>query len=129
MARNMGKDIVLKVAGTDYKLDCKKVRLDNEEAEVVTFGTAGARQWFFEIEAVEDTASGSLWSYLWSNAGSDVAFVFAPNGNAIEAADKPHFTGTLTLGPKPGVGGEAGSSFTFETRWNVIGEPVRDITP
>ncbi len=55
--------------------------LTNEEADsdAVTFAeySAGSNvQWYFEITAVSDYGTDSLWTYLWDNAGDDVTFTF-----------------------------------------------------
>lgn len=129
-----GKTLSLTIAGTEYNMDCKKVILNNEESEddFTTFAdlaAGGAIQWFFEIEAVSDFGTGSLWNYVWSNAGtSAVAFVFKPYGNATASATQPHFTGTLNVGPKPPVGGEAGEVFSFEARFEVNGTPLLKVS-
>lgn len=125
-----GKSLSLKVGSVEYNADLTSVVLTNEEAEddAVTFAdlaAGGAVQWFFEVEGVSDYGTGSLWKYLWDNAGnSSVAFTFAPYGNETPSATQPHFTGTLSLGAKPPVGGTANEVFTFEARWDVDGEPT-----
>lgn len=118
----------------DFWADCTSVFLDNEEADtdVVTFEDAqtpgGARQYFFDIAAIQSTDPDSLWAYIWEQTGESVAFVFAPHGNATPTAAQPHFTGTVKIGPRPGIGGEAGpnNTYTFETRWDIEGVPLLD---
>jgi hypothetical protein len=124
-----GTQLSLTVDSVEYKMDCKKVVLDREESEddFTTFAdlaAGGSFQWFFDIEAASDFGTGSLWNYVWSNAGdTDVAFVFKPYGNATPSATQPHFTGTLSVGGKPAVGGEAGEVWSFEVRFDVDGTP------
>ena len=50
------------------------------------------------------------------------------DGNETATASQPHFTGTLTIGPPPRIGGEAGrdSTYTFETRFDLADKPVKD---
>lgn len=125
-----GKSLSLKVGTTEYNADLTSAVLQNEEADddATTFAdlsAGGGVQWFFEVEGVSDYGTGSLWKFLWESAGdSDVAFVFAPYGNLVPSATQPHFTGTLSLGAKPPVGGTANEVFTFESRWDVNGEPT-----
>lgn len=119
---------------SDYWADTTSVFLRNEEADadVVTFEDAaepgGARTEFLEIAGIQSTDADSLWTYLWDNAGQDVAFTYAPHGNETPTATEPHFIGTCTLGPRPDVGGEAGraNTYTFETRWDVVGKVTKD---
>lgn len=119
----------------DYKCDVTAVTLTNEDADqdVVTFCDAAdgtTKQWFLNITAIQSTDADSLWSYIWDHSGDEVAFTYAPHGNAVPTEDQPHFTGMLTVGSKPEIGGEASTSrtnrFTFESQWEVSGEPVRD---
>lgn len=120
--------------GTDYWADHTSVVLENEEREsdVTTFEDAAnagdARQWFFTLAAVQSTATGSFWRYLWENTGEIVPFTYAPHGNEEATEDQPHFLGTCKIGPKPSIGGEAGATteFTFEVRLDVETGPTMD---
>ena len=134
--RIRGRQLSLKL-GTptkDYFADTTSVVLDNEEADadVVTFADAaepgGARQSFLTISAIQSTDPTSLWSYLWEHTGEEVGFTYAPHGNEVPTAAQPHFIGVCTIGPRPALGGEAGRSttYTFETRWDVVGAVVKD---
>jgi hypothetical protein len=118
--------------GTDYWADISSYVLTNEEAEsdVTTFADAaegGARQFKLNGSAIQSTATASFWRYVYENTGEEVAFTLAPHGNAVPSAAEPHFVGTVKIGPKPDIGGEAGTgSFTFDFEWDVIGEPTID---
>lgn len=118
--------------GTDYWADISSYLLDNEEADsdVTTFADAaegGARQFRLTGSAIQSTDTASFWRYVWENTGEDVAFTLAPHGNATATEAQPHFVGTVTIGPKPAIGGEAGTgSFTFDFEWDVVGEPTVD---
>lgn len=131
-ARIAGKKLALEFDGTDYWLNFSRAVLDNEENEdgSVTFGDyqeGGARQYFFDLEAVQSTAPESFWRMCWEQTGEEVPFTFAPHGNQEPTAEQPHFVGTVTIGPRPAVGGEAGArQYMFETRWDVDGVPVLD---
>ena len=129
-----GKGLSLMINAVEYRFDAKRVELKSEEADsdVVTFASLDngtALQWFFEVEALSDYGTGSLWSYVWDNAGNEgVAFIYKPYGNATASATKPHFTGTLRVNQKPDLGGTAGETFTFETRFDVTGTPTKVTT-
>lgn len=120
--------------GEDYWADHTSVVLDNEEREsdVTTFEDAAkagdARQWFFTLSAIQSTATGSFWRYLWENTGEVVPFTYAPHGNEEPTENEPHFIGTCKIGPKPSVGGEASATgeYTFETRLDVETGPTLD---
>lgn len=128
-----GKGLSLTIDSIEYRVDASSVLMDFEDADndVVTFAdldNGGDKQWFFAISAVSDYATNSLWSYIWDNSGDDdIAFVFKPYGNSTASATQPHFTGTLTIGDRPAVGGEADSTFTFETRFDIDGTPLKVI--
>ena len=136
--RIKGRQLKLLVGSSpavDVWADTTAVTLDNEEAEddVTTFEDAaapgGARQEFLTITAIQSTDPTSLWSYVWDHTGEEVPFTYAPHGNEVASASKPHFLGTCTIGPRPTLGGEAGrdTTFTFETRWDVVGSTTKDI--
>lgn len=128
--------ILLGTPPVDYWCDSTKVTLENEEADegTVTFCNAaepgGARQEFLSITAIQSTDEDSMWSYLWDHAGEDVPFTYAPHGNAAPSVSQPHFVGTATLGARPTIGGEAGrtNTYTFETRWDIVGTVTKVTT-
>lgn len=130
MAKYKGKDLSLTIDGVEVNLEATSVTLNNEEADTdaVTFAELAAgtpMQWFFEIEAVADYGTGSLWDTLWTQSGSSVAFVFKPYGNVAPSPTQPHFTGNATILAKPPVGGSANEVFTFDARLDVDGEPQK----
>lgn len=135
--RIKGTALYLTVGGDEYAMDVTSISLENEEsaAGVTTFEDAasgGARQYYFAGTAVQSTDTGSFWTELWDQSVRDnIAFVYAPWGNDTVSAEEPHFTGTLSLGPKPFIGGEAGAAveFTFDFRFDIDGVPTKDITP
>lgn len=131
--RIKGKALRLTIDSADYWADIISCVLNNEAADsdALTFGdvlAGGARTYFFELTAIQSTASGSFWRTVWDNAGKSAAFAYAPHGNETPTVDKPHYVGTLTIGAKPSLGGQAGSTstYTFETRFDIDGEPAVD---
>jgi hypothetical protein len=132
--RIKGAALGLTIDGVDYWADVTSVVFDNEEAsgDVTTFADAaagGARQHFASISAIQSVETASFWRYVWANTGAEAAYKYAPHGNAVASADQPHLIGTLKIGPKPSLGGEAGASntFTFDTRFDINGEPTLDL--
>lgn len=134
-ARIKGTKLSITVGTQELHCQSSKVIMDNEEASdgVTTFCDAeagGAFNHFLDLTSLQSTATDSFWSYLWDNPATEAAFVYRPHGNAVATANEPHFTGTLkTPGKKPTLGGEAGKAndFTFDTRLEIIGEPVKDL--
>lgn len=128
-----GKKLSLTIGGVEIHAEASKATMKNEEAsaDVTTFADAeegGGRQFYIEITSVQSTDSDSFWRYLWAHTGETAAFTLRPHGNEDPTADQPHFTGTLTIGPKPDLGGEAGlkKTQTFDTRLDVDGIPTLD---
>lgn len=123
--------------GAEYAADIISYSIDNEEADsdVITFEDAasgGSRQYYLRGSAIQSTETASFWRYVWENSGdTDVPYTIAPHGNQEPSEDQPHFTGTLTIGPKPTLGGEASTSsssaFQFEFEFEIDGTPVMDI--
>lgn len=116
----------------DYWADLSNYKLFNDEAEadVTTFADAaagGGRQHKLSGTAVQSTDTASFWRMVWEHSGDEVPFTIAPHGNAVATATQPHFVGTVTIGAKPDLGGDAGTgAFTFDFEWLVEGEPVLD---
>lgn len=139
IAGNKQPVLTLGSPGTDYSADLLSWTIENEEADsdVITFEDAengGGRQFYLRGSAIQSTASDAFWTYVWSNSGdTEVPYTIAPHGNATPSASQPHFVGTLTIGAKPTVGGEASASkssaFVFDFEFEIDGEPTLDTTP
>lgn len=130
--RIKGNKLSLKFGAVEMMADTTKCFLNNEaaDADVTTFeeaGLGGARQWFFEITALQSVAASSFWDTIWNGTGTTVTYTYAPFGNATPTVAQPHFTGSVTIGPKPPIGGEAGATktFTFDYRLDCTAEPTR----
>lgn len=131
-ARIKGAALKLTVASIEYMADVTACSITNEEADgdVTTFAdaaTGGARKYLLNLTGIQSTDAASLWSYIWDNAGDTVAYVYAPHGNATASVSQPHFTGSVIVGPKPTIGGEAGAqnTYTFDSVWECTAEPTK----
>jgi hypothetical protein len=77
--------------------------------------------------SVQSTDADSLWAFTWQHSGEVVGYSFAPHGNTVATADEPILRGSLTVGPKPSLGGAAtAGTFTFEFDWQLTDEPEFD---
>jgi hypothetical protein len=131
--------LLLSIDGTDYYADFSSVVLQSEDAstDVTTFYDAalgGRRDFYFTVSGVQSTAAASFWRSMWADAGTEVAFIYAPNGNATASASQPHFTGTVRLPPQGSLqlGGEASADGTFAfdgVRMDIVGDVTLDVTP
>jgi hypothetical protein len=129
----------LTIGGTDYWADLSSVTLQSEPAanDIVTFYDAAnglGTDFYFTVSGVQSTASTSFWMEMWDSAGTEVAFVYAPHGNASASSTEPHFTGTLRIPAKGSfmLGGEASADGTFSfdgVRMDVVGDITVDTTP
>lgn len=134
--RILGKQLSIEIDGVEYMADTTSCILKNEDNgdTVITFADANAgdvKKYFFEISAIQSTASASFWSMVWDNQGEEVPFTYAVHGNATVTADQPLLIGTLEIGAPPELGGEAGrkKTYVFSTRFDIIGTPTLDRTP
>ena len=131
--RIKGKAAIFKLATVDYSQDCSSIVLENVagKTDVVTFADAaagGSVTWQFTIKALQSADTTALWSYLWGATGTTlVAYDFAPQGNLVASATKPHYTGTCTIGAKPSIGGDADTTFIFTVVIECDAEPVKVI--
>ncbi|QKY80421.1 major tail protein [Microbacterium phage PoRanda] len=133
---NRKPQLTLGTPGTDQSADVISWTIENEEADadVVTFEDAaegGGRQFYLRGSAIQSTDTAAFWRYVWENSGEEnVPYTIAPHGNAVPSESEPHFVGTLTIGPKPTIGGEAStdpkSAFTFDYEFPIDGEPTMD---
>lgn len=129
-----GKNLNFTVDGVQFNADGTAVVMDNEDGDTdsqtfVELLDGTPVQWFFQLTAITDLASTSFHTMLWDNAGDDVAFVYKPYGNAVPSADQPHYTGTCTIPKKPPVGGQAGQTWTFDFRIDIVDEPTKVTAP
>lgn len=129
--RMKGKGITFTVEDVDYTLDASSVVLTHEEAEndVLVFADAsagGAYEWKMTINAIQSTDADALHTFVWSNSGDLVDFLFAPHGNTAATVAQPHFTGSVRIpNKKPELGGEADTTWSFEMELDVEGDITR----
>lgn len=137
--RIKANSLKLTIDGNDYWSDFSSVVLQSEDAssDVNTFYDAsigGRRDFYFTVSGVQSTDAASFWRVMWATAGDEVAFVYAPHGNAAASASQPHFTGNLRV-PAQGsfqLGGEASADGTFAfdgVRMDIVGDVTLDTTP
>ena len=131
--RIKGNALALTLGGTDYWADATSVVFDNEDsaAGVTTYedaSKAGARTYFFNISAIQSTDLSSFWRYLWENTGEVVNYKYAVHGNTVATEGQPHVVGTVKIGPKPTLGGEASvnGEYVFTVRLDCQEEPTLD---
>lgn len=128
--------LTLSIGGTDYTAQVSKAVIVSGEADsdFVTFSDAaagGAREYRLEFTAVQDMATTTLWDKVWSSAGTSVAYLLKPYGNAAASTTQPHYSGNATITEPDGdfIGGEADASttarMTFECSWVLDAKPTK----
>lgn len=128
--------LVLTIGGTDVTAQASKAVITTKEADsdFETFADAaagGAREYALEFEAVQDAVTGTLWDKVWTLAGTTVAGILKPYGNATASVSQPHYSFNATITEPDGdlIGGEADKSTTarqtFEARWVLDAKPTK----
>lgn len=139
MARIGTRLLTLSIGGTDVTAQCSTAEITSEEtdSDFVSFADAaagGGRTYKLHIVAVQDAATGTVWDKVWSAAGTTVAYILKPYGNATASVSQPHYTGSAVITEPDGVlvGGEADASttnvFTFEVEWTLTDKPTKTTT-
>jgi hypothetical protein len=121
------RDALFKLGGTTFSNQVWKARL-NPDTPIVqqrtlvpdgTISDVDSSTWTLELEGLQDYESGGLAAFLFTNAGTQVAFELAPKNTA----GKKKATGTVIV-VHPTIGGEQGEFAQFEIELPVIGVPT-----
>lgn len=125
---------------TEFTGEVSNVRLvagekDSDFMSFLEANSGGARDYKLALTVRQDTAAASLWYYIWSQVGADVAYQFWPNGQnstspTTPTATYPKFHGTITISEPDGdlLGVEANKSTTavglVEVEWQCTAKPT-----
>ena len=123
----MNRNILFTLGGTSFANQVWKVRIVpdtpfQQQRTLVPDGTISdvdSATYTMELEGLQDYETGGLAAYLLTNAGTQVAFAFAP----VNTAGKKKFTGTVVVVAAP-VGGEQGEFAQMELEMPIIGTPT-----
>lgn len=130
------RSMVVTVAATDYTAQVSRCILKSrpKESDFVTFAEAnagGGREYYQDIQMVQDLATGTLWDKIWTVPGTSVAVVLKPYGNNTASASQPHYSGNLTIVEPDGdlIGGEADPSVSarnvVDVEWVWDAKPTK----
>lgn len=136
MARVSPRLIALEVDEVDRSDEVAKAEITSaaSSSDFLTFAEAragGGRDYALVMTIAQDHASDTLWDLIWTGAGTEVAGVYAPYGNAVATVSQPHYGFTATVTEPNGrlLGGEATSSTTavatVEVTWPLSGKPEK----
>lgn len=129
------RTLKVKIGATEYTAQVSKCVVTSGEADAdfVTFADAaagGAREYRLEFTAVQDLATGTLWSQVFTAAGTTVAVSIAPYGATTATATAPFVNGNVVITEPDGdfIGTEADASTTaratFECSWVFTAKPT-----
>lgn len=131
--------LTVSIGGTDYTaqvFNCEIVSraADSDQTTFAEAAAGGGRIYSLKFVMVQDIASATgLWDKIWTAAGTSIAALIKPYGNAAASASQPHFTGNVTVTEPDGtlVGGDADASttarWTAEVSWDFTAKPTRII--
>lgn len=133
--RIYGAALILKIDDIDYAAEIKVAELEFEDADTdnLTFGDAMTigDQGKLTITAMQSTDTASFWRMVWANAlEKNVPFALAPHGNLTPSATQPHITGTVDIGVRPKIGGQADPKkpYDFEVEWTAKVDKALKVT-
>lgn len=136
MARVSPRLIALSVDSDDVSDQVSSARITSAAADGgwLSFAAArsgGDRDYALVMTIAQDHASDTLWDLIWSGAGTEVDFVYAPYGNSVPSVTEPHYAATAIVAEPDGdfLGGEATLSVsavaTIEVTWPLTGKPSK----
>lgn len=138
MAASGTRKLVLRIATTDFSsaVSTAKITTAESDSDFVSFADAaagGARKYVLAMTMAQDTVSTSLWYYIWSVTGTDVAYELWPNGRPVSGTatpSQPKFSGNVTVMEPDGdlIGGDADKSntavFKTDVEWPCTAKPT-----
>lgn len=130
------RSLVVTVGSTDYTAEVFNCSIDASAADSdqTTFAEAaagGGRNYVLHFVLTQDLATTSLWDKIWSAAGTSVAVLVKPYGNASASTTQPHYSGNVVVTEPDGtlIGGDADSSatarWTVEVEWAFTAKPAK----
>lgn len=133
------RTLVITIGGTDYSMQVSKavITAADSDSDFTTFADAaagGSRAYKLEGTAVQDMATGTLWDKIWTAAGTTVACLIKPYGNAAASVGQPHYSFNATVKEPDGdfIGGEADGSttarMTVDFSWPLDAKPTKVTT-
>ncbi|GAA1977517.1 hypothetical protein GCM10009798_43420 [Nocardioides panacihumi] len=134
------RTLKIKIGATEFYTDISKCSIESaaSSSDFTSFAAAasgGARDYTLKFTATQDPAdSTSLWSQVFSNAGSTVAVSINPYGGTTFSASNPGFSGNVVITEPDGtlLGGDADPSttarFTMDLEWKFTAKPTKVTT-
>jgi hypothetical protein len=130
----------IKIGSVEHTAEVSKCEVlargaDSDFTSFQDAASGGAREYVLALTFRQDlAATGTLWRYLWANAGTSMAVKVNPYGNASASTTEPHYTGNVVITEPDGtlIGGEANSStsarFVNSVEWVFTAKPTEVTT-
>lgn len=134
------RSLKIKIGATEFYADVNNVEIvsaaaDSDFTSFQAAAAGGARQYSLKFTATQDPADAtSIWSQVFTNAGSTVAVSLNPYGGGTFSATNPGFTGNVVITEPDGtlLGGDADPSttarFTMDLEWTFTAKPSKVTT-
>lgn len=134
------RSLKLKIGTVEYNVDVNNCRIvsgaaDSDFTSFAAAAQGGARKYTLAFSATQDPAdTTSIWSKVWTAAGSTVAVVINPYGGGTLSAANPGFAGNVVVKEPDGdlLGGAADASttarFTIDLEWDFTAKPTMTTT-
>ena len=128
--------LTVSIGGSDYTAQVFNCEILSRAADAsqTTFAEAaagGGRIYSLKFVLTQDLNVDTLWDQIWSAAGTSVAALIKPYGNAAASVAQPHYSGNVTITEPDGtlIGGDADSSttarWTAEISWDFDAKPTK----
>lgn len=101
--RVIARNIVFTIDGDDVAPEVNSVELTLQDAPggVQTFSEVRVHsEWQLAVSGFMSPKATSLYSFLWTNFGTEVPFKIVPGGGT-EGTDNPAYTGTVIINELP----------------------------
>lgn len=130
------RSLKIKVGAVEYNTDVSNVEIvagaaDSDFTSFAQAAAGGSRKYTLKFTATQDPGdTTSLWTKLWTAAGTTAAVSVNPYGITTFTATNPGFTGNVTIKEPDGtlVGGGADASttakFTIDVEWDFTAKPT-----
>lgn len=119
--RIIARDITFKIGSTSYspEVNAVELTLGDTPGGVMTFGSVRTDgEWSLKLDGYVAQVSASLYQYLWTNFGTEVAFEINPGGGTTGVTN-PKYSGTVIISELPPLSLMANEEAAFSVTLRV----------
>jgi hypothetical protein len=93
-------------------------------SDLLGLASSTSSEYEFAVTAPQKFSEDSLWRFIFDHAGTQMEFLYSPDGTESASADHPHVTGYLWIPEYPTAGGQANTpNPTFDATLALQSEP------